>query len=154
MKQTNLIIVENLESDQIHFAKAEKDFKEIKKFLKLEQNYFGTHIFAVAYHEDFELNKKIEISTNNLGSCLTPEVHDTVNDLCYLEGVDYFEVGRLPISYRFFMEDNDWDVHVPLPLSVIKRYLTKKQKDNLDLWCNKFKNQNCKIKFVQFLGLC
>lgn len=154
MNLNNLIVVDEGVEYQSHMLNAEKDAKDIKKAIQFEQNYFGVHVFAVAIHENYDLNKKIEISTNNLGTCLTPEVQDTVNDVCYLEGMDIFEVGQIPVSYRLIIDECDWDSHVPLPLSVIKRYLNKNQKNNLSNWIDGFKSKNCSIKFVQFLGIC
>lgn len=155
MKPNNLIVVDtSAASDcQAYLENIVKDSKDIKKIIHIEQNYFGVYVFALAVHENYELNKKIEIPTH-LGTPLTPEVHDTVRDVYYLEGLDVLELGHIPVSYRLIIDDCDWDTHVPLPLAVIKRYLTQKQKSILSNWMNTFKNQNCKIKFVQLLGLC
>ena len=145
----NPIIVEDGEFN-LFFENAQKDSKEIKKSIRLEQNYFGVYVLALAVHENCDFNKKIEITTD-IGTPLTPEVHDTVRDLYYLEGLDVFDLGHIPVSYRLFCDECDWDTHVPLPFSVIKRYLTKEKKINFNKWKNKFEKENLKIKFIQFL---
>ncbi len=128
-----------------------KDSKDIKKSLVLDQNYFGVYVFAIAINNNFDLNKRIEISTQ-FGTPLTPEVHDTVRDVYILEGVETFELGFVPVSYRLIIEEADWDTHVPLPFSVIKRYISNDVKNQYFNWSHKFKDANHRIQYLQILG--
>jgi hypothetical protein len=97
------------------------------------------------------MNKRIEIPTH-LGLPITPEVHDTVRDIYILEGVETFDLGFVPVSYRLVMEDADWDTHVPLPFSVIKRYISSDLKNQYMKWKSKFKDSDYRIQLLQMLG--
>jgi hypothetical protein len=128
-----------------------RDSKEIKKSLHVQQNIVGTFVYALCVHESLNKNKKIEIK-NSFGNCLTPEVYDTVRDLFCFEGVDICHIGFVPISYRIMSPESDWDCYVPLPFSLIKKYLNKEEINNFSKWSSQYKDQNFKIQLIQFVG--
>lgn len=127
-----------------------KDSRDIKKNIKVEQNYFGTYTYALAVH-DGDLNKKIELPATH-GTPLTPEVHDIVRDVYCLEGVDFYDLGWVPIGYYVSIEELNWGSHIPLPLSVIKRYITESEKKDYFSWSAQYKKRGFQIKFIQLLG--
>jgi hypothetical protein len=127
-----------------------RDAKEIKKSLRLEQNYQGIWVWAVVSHRDFELNQKIEIPAK-FGVSLTPEVHDTVNDVIYLEGISFLEIGYIPVNYRLIIEDADFDLQIPLPLAVIKKYMTPEQNKIYRSWKSAFKGADFQFRYFQVL---
>jgi hypothetical protein len=135
-----------------YIEQAPKDSRDIKKALKIEQGHLGVYVCALATNENYELNKRIEVPTT-FGTPLTAEVHDTVRDVYYLEGVDIHEVGLIPVNYRIFIEDSDWESYVPLPFSVIKRYLSDEQKFSYYKWSSAYKGRGFHIRLVQILGL-
>lgn len=127
-----------------------RDAKEIKKSLRLEQNYQGIWVWAVVSHRDFELNQKIEIPAT-FGMPLTPEVHDTVNDVIYVEGISLLEMGFIPVNYRLIIEDADFDLQIPLPFSVIKKYMTSEQNKIYRNWKSAFKGADFQFRYFQIL---
>lgn len=127
-----------------------RDSKEIKKSLQVQQNIIGTFVYAICSHEILSKNKKIEI--NSFGDCLTPEVYDTVRDLYCFEGVDVCYIGFVPISYKLTAPESDWDCCVPLPFSLIKKYLNKEEIANFSKWSSQYKDQHFKIQLIQFVG--
>lgn len=127
-----------------------KDVRDIKRFMRLEEGHDGVHVWVVVSHEDCEFNRRIEISTQ-YGSPLTPEVHDTVRDAYYVEGVGIHEIGYIPVNYILFLEESDFELNIPLPFSVIKRYMTEEQKRAFFEWKASFKGAEFKFRFFQAL---
>jgi hypothetical protein len=75
-----------------------------------------------------------------------------VRNVYQISGVDTFELGHIPVNYVIKSDDDCWAVEVPLPLSVIKRYLTSEQKRNFNKWVNTYA-ETCEIKFLQSSGV-
>jgi hypothetical protein len=48
--------------------------------------------------------------------------------------------------------ESDWDCYVPLPFSLIKKYLNKEEINNFSKWSSQYKDQNFKIQLIQFVG--
>lgn len=134
--------------EEQYFDKEMKDAKEIKKALRIDQSLQGTFVWAVAVHDDLDLNGRIEIQTR-YGIPLTPEVHDTVRDVYIIEGISTHELGRIPVNYRLVMEDADFEIFIPLPFAVIKNYLTSEQKKLFRQWKSAFKEADCHFRFFQ-----
>lgn len=152
MNFSNTIITSDDFNFEQYLDKISKDSKDIKKSIKIEQSYCGVHVYALAVHDNYELNKTIELPTN-FGLSISPEVHDNVRDLYYLEGVDIHHIGFVPVNYRITIEEADWDVCVPLPFAVVKRYISNQQKSEFFRWRSKYSDDNFRIKFVQILGM-
>jgi hypothetical protein len=129
-----------------------RDIKEIKKSLVFEPSEQGSYIWAVAFNKDDNYNSRIVIDANR-GMPVTTEVYDTVADKFYLEGCSSFEIGYIPVSYSFTIEDTDFTHTVPLPLSVIKKYMTKTQLKNFASWKNAYQSSEYEIRFVQLVEL-
>jgi len=128
-----------------------KDFISLKKSIRFEKNNFGVNVFALVVHKDNDFNKIIELKTE-YGEPLYPHVYDTVRDVYYLEGFDIFELGLIPFSFRIFVDDADWDCHIPFNFNIIKKYLDEDKKLKYLKWSKKFTKDLYFIKFIQYLN--
>lgn len=152
MSEDVFIILPDPEPSEDFLKNLPRDSKELKKALRVEQDTCGVQVFAVAVHHDFEKNKPLEIPAA-FGSPLSDDVYDTVRDSYHVEGVDFFEVGMVPVNYRIYLEDTIWQVDVPLPFSLIKKYLTDSQKEAFEKWKAAYKSGQYTIQFLQVTGL-
>src|SRR4051812_13112043 len=85
-----------------------KDVRDIKRSLKIEQDCLGSYLFAVAMHCDLDQNKLLEIPAYH-GESLNVEVYDIVKDCFHVQGVDFLEIGSIPVSYRMSIADLPWE---------------------------------------------
>lgn len=123
-----------------------RDNKEIKKSMVVRSSGWSTMVFAVAIH-DLEEENHLLVIPCEYGSVITTEVQDLVKDCVHVDGVAMFEIGSLPIGYSLGIDD--WEQMIPLPSSIIKRYMSKSLRDRFDNWQAMFKD-NHRIRFVQF----
>jgi hypothetical protein len=144
---------EKEESFVDYSANFDRDCKDIKRSLRFEQGYDGVHVFVVVSdHEDHEKNKLLEIPAAS-GDALNYEVHDTVRDVYHIEGIDFFEIGAIPVNYRVAMDDVPWEMDIPLPFSLIKRYMTEEQKAGYEKWKAAYKGSEYSFEYLQVLGV-
>lgn len=131
-----------------------KDSRDIKRSIRVSQGTQGTHICAVAVARDDDSRMENRILALPVsGEPLSRECYDTVRDVFVVEGVDWIEVGDIPVNYILHAGDSNsgWNIDVPIPLSVIKRYLSKDQKLSLDKWMSRWNRSDYRIEFLQSL---
>lgn len=129
-----------------------KDRKDIKRAIDLDQNDTGLHVVAIAVSKH-DANRSINISARE-GVCLCHEFHDHVRDCYHVYAVDYLEIGHIPVNYVITITGIDnWYVDVPLPLSVLRRYMTLGQKKRFDAWKTKYPESDYYITFLQILNV-
>lgn len=129
-------------------ATFERDTKGLRRSFKFFKDEAGTIVYAVAISNNPDLNRRIEIPAA-YGSPVTHEVYNTMRDCIFLSGVDVHEVGFIPVSYHISLPDCDWDVCVPLPFAVIKRYMSKDQLASFNKWKSSFDGEKFTFQFVQ-----
>jgi hypothetical protein len=132
---------------EVHF---DKDARDVKRSLVVDSVYRKTTVFVVAVSPNEELNKMLFIPC--YGIPVTQEVYDSVRDGFVLFAQDYHCVGTIPVSYRVHLMESEWATEIPLPMSVIKRYLGKEQKSALTAWESKF-GKGYRFITVQMLGV-
>lgn len=128
----------------------EKDIKEIKKLIQIQNEPRGVFVYLVAYYKCLDLNPILELSTKS-GIPLNPEVHNVVSDNYVFRGVSIFNVGYIPVSYRLVLGDSCFEEFVPLPFSVVKRYMSNDNKKKLAKWKLKFNDTDFAFKTFQIL---
>ena len=128
---------EDNKEDLIEKSLIQKDIRDIKRSFTLEKSYRRTWVAIIATSEWDSSNRTILIPCN--GMPITREVYDSVRDGFVVDAVDYFEVGSIPVSYKIFSEDCDWSYEVPLPMAIIRRYMSEKQKSDFAVWKAKHK---------------
>lgn len=145
-------LVDEIDPEEEYGKNEARDSKEIKKSLKIEQDYCGLHVYAIAIHKDVGKNKHLEIFAD-WGAPLTDNVYDTVHDSYHVEGVDFMQIATLPVNYKLVSIDSYWSVDVPLPYTVIRKYMTKEEKSKFDQWRQCYPPSSFNIKYLQVTGL-
>lgn len=127
----------------------QKNVRDIKRAIKIDDSYRQTVVYIAAVSEEDSENKILFIPC--YGSPITQEVYDSVRDGFVICAEEFHKIGSIPVSYRIEMDESEWSAQIPLPMSVIKRYLSEEQKMKLDLWKSKFKKENYRFITAQML---
>lgn len=128
----------------------QKDTRDIKKSMGVNMSCRPTIVFVASVSNDEDKNKILFIPC--YGSPITHDVYDSVRDGFVLCAQDYYNLGKIPISYSLEIEGSEWLSEIPLPMSVIKRYLTEQQKAEFADWKSKFGKDSCTFITAQMLG--
>lgn len=129
-----------------------RDVKLIRKELVFTQEDCGSEIIAVAVNCDPAKNIISEIYSE-YGESISRESHNVVRDTYHIYCCDHFNVGKIPINYRVSINKVDWEVNIPLPFSLIKKYLTKEQLLDFNKWFKPYDSSDYFIKFIQFVNV-
>lgn len=127
-----------------------KDVRDVKRKLSVQvDEEYGVRVFAIAASRNGDFNDDLTIPAIS-GDPICSEVYDIIRDRYYAYGVAYLDLGSIPISITMTMDDiYGWDVNVPLPSTVIRRYLDDEQKSRFHKWKQKFRAKDYIIKFMQ-----
>lgn len=131
------------------------DLKDFKKKIQLIQRNDGMCVSVVAINiRDPEVNF-IHFIPAYMGEAINFGVYDLVNDSYSVDCQSYCELGSIPINYKLCIKGSHaWLVDVPLPLSLIERYLTTDQKDKLEKWKLSLGNlKNFTIETIQVVNV-
>ncbi len=130
-----------------------RDCRDIKKAITVEQFSTGMYVVAYVIDKHDEGNQPLQISIQE-GESLCGDVYDTVKDRYHVYGVDWFDIGHLPVNYNITIEGIDnWSVDVPLPLPVLRRYMSPTQRRRFDLWKNQFPDEQYLLSFIQAVSV-
>jgi hypothetical protein len=130
---------------------SQKDIRDIKRSMKIEMAYRPTIVYVAAVSDDEKENKILFIPC--FGSPVTQDVYDSVRDGFVLCASEFYKVGSVPVSYRIELDESEWSSEIPLPMSVIKRYLTEEQKQGFANWKAKFDKDSHRFITAQMLGV-
>ncbi len=128
-----------------------KDKRDIKRNLHVEQGSTGILVYAIASSKSDE-DEFITIPAK-LGVPIGNECYDMIKDVYYVEGVDYLYIGSIPVNYRLVDRASCWESDIPLPRSVLKRYMSAEQKKKLDEWKIMYPSGDYNIEFLQVLNV-
>lgn len=126
-----------------------KDRRDIKRNISVVRGEDAVYVYAIAVSRDIYNDDYISVPAT-LGDPIGDMCYNIVQDRFYVKGVSYHMIGEIPVSYRLEI-DNHWQVNVPLPPSVIKRYMTELQRSDFLEWKQSYKN--CDIEFMQLLSV-
>jgi hypothetical protein len=125
---------------------------DMDRVSKLVRNSFGieiqsrnTNIIAIASLHPTDSILRIHCQG---GNAIGGYVHDTLNDCYCARGVDYCVLGYVPIVVQLTM-DEMWSTYVPIPEIVMRRYMTRRQKNNLKAFQDHYKDH--RIYFLQLV---
>lgn len=128
---------------------AAKDSRSIKSNFEVRPFLQGVYLYAYASGCD-EYDSTLHISCEK-GKAISYGCYDIANDAYIVQGVDSISLGSIPVNFKLYAKDSGSVLmDIPLPESVFKRYMTKKQKDLLQSFQTKYKKQY-KINFLQVL---
>lgn len=118
---------------------------EIKKSFVVKRCPEHTQIFVLAVHAVRNVLTPIEYKN---GKPLTACAYDVKQGKYYVDCVDYLDLGIIPISFSIrVVRISHWECKVPMTDLVIKKYLTKEQKEKLQAFQDKLKD--CNFEYLQ-----
>ena len=110
---------------------SEKDTRAIKTHLQLVRTEDRTFVIVLALHKELGRNALQKIRCE-CGSPLGGYVYDNVNDCYYVRCVDYRPLSYVPFACLLRVKDNNfWQIHVPLPESLLVRNLSNDASNKL-----------------------
>jgi hypothetical protein len=125
--------------------------KELQRKLVVQTSISSTYVVVTAYDSQSETNIVNRISCRR-GIPIGGYVHDAQNDCYYVECADFLNLGLIPISYAATLSgDRYWKVRLPMPESVIKKYLSPLQKKELRNFLKRFKEPRFRISYIQMV---
>ena len=128
-----------------------KHAKEVQKQLTVTCDTANTYIVVTAYDNENSSNF-VNRLTCRKGLPIGGYIYDAQNDCYFVECADYLALGVIPIAYvASFDGDVNWKSRIPMPFSVIKKYLSPLQKQELKNFQKRFKAPRFKINFVHMV---
>lgn len=122
---------------------------EVKKSIQLKPCAEHTHVFVLAFHP--VRNKLTAIVYKEKSSPIGGYVYDAKFGQYYVECAEYLDLGIIPISFSIRIDKiNRWECKIPLPESVIKRFLDTEQTEKLSNF--REKNRDCRFEFMQLVS--
>lgn len=131
-----------------------KDIKDIRLGLIPMAVDHVTHVTCVAISKDTQKNVRLHLP---LHKCLPvagyaySQVNDTYTFNCYMS----LDLGFIPIAYRLKIDSvGAWTAFVPMPESVLKRYMTPEQRRNLAHFKSSLRDEGEDVvyEYVQMLS--
>lgn len=123
--------------------------KEAQRKLTVQPQINSTFVVVIAYDTQSDTNIVNRITCRK-GTPIGGYVYDSQNDCYYVECTDFLNLGFIPISYTVsFPGDRYWKVRLPMPESVIKKYLNPLQKQELRNFVKRFKEPRFRINYIQ-----
>lgn len=128
-----------------------KDAREIKNQLEVVRSYQPTYLVVLAIHKSNTLNviRKIPIKK---GIPINGYVKDLTAESYLVYCSDILILGLVDISFRLTTPDHSWEMPLPMPEAVARRYLSENQKIDLKRWEARFSGSDYYFEFFQMLS--
>lgn len=121
---------------------------EIKKSIVVNASSDSTQIFVIAHSIE---DKLTTISYKDKGVPLSGCVYDAKFQNFYIECSGYLDLGTIPISFFVKIANiGKWISKVPMPESVITKYLDEEQLQRLKMFKNNHKT--CSFDYLQLVS--
>jgi len=127
-----------------------KDKRDIKRNINIVQEDVGVYAYVVAVPRDSHQDEYVTIPAS-FGEPIGNRCYDIVRDSFYIRGSSFHAIGFVPVNYKLLMNDVGWSVDVPLPVSVLKRYMSEAQEKEFKDWKSNFRYHN--FDFLQVLNV-
>lgn len=129
----------------------QKAIKDIRERIEFEVCYTRTFIVVLAIHNDAAKNNLTTINCRK-GLPISGYLYDSQSDTCHIECHDYVPLGYIPVSFYHTMPGvGNWKQRMPMPEVVLRRYMTRNQKDDLRRFKATYKNGQYTIHFMQII---
>lgn len=110
-----------------------------------------TYVIVVAVHRDQARNIVSKISCKK-GLPLGGYVYDSQTDTYHVDCSDFLHLGYVPASFTMRVKGvDDWEARIPMPESVLKKYLNPLQKKELRNFRTHFRQEDYHIQFIQMI---
>lgn len=144
-------IILNLDSDNITPEFKIKTSKEIHGFLEVFPMLEKTYVIVTATHRESGRNFVNRISCKK-GLPIGGYTYDSQTDSYHVECADYFHLGFIPISFGVKIKGLEhWQMRIPMPENVLRKYLTSLQKKELKNFKNHFKAETYELQYIQMI---
>jgi len=128
-----------------------KAARETHRHVQVAATAQNTYVIVVAVHQDTTKNFINKISCKK-GIPIGGYVYDAQSDAYYIDCADFLHLGFVPLSFEATMNGvDDWRISVPMPESVIKKYLSSMQKKELKNFKNHFSAEFYSIHYIQIV---
>lgn len=142
---------ENNQSEPINQMKT-KIAKEVLNGLVINESNIETYLIVVAVNKELSKNFLNKIPCKK-GVPIGGYVYDAQSDCYFVECADFLYLGVVPISFVAKSKSSiQWQINVPLPENVIKRFLTQTQKKDLKTFKSHFKMEDYDISYIQMVN--
>ena len=121
--------------------------KVVKTSILVEPHFQNTFVVAVASSKSSS-DSILRINCRG-GTAIGGYVYDTLNDCYCIQGIDYVTIGYVSIAFKITTKDSSWSTFIPVPESILQRYMSRKQKNDLNNFKEHYKE--CKISFLQLV---
>jgi hypothetical protein len=124
-----------------------KEFKEKFRLVAVSEK---TYVIAVAVHDKAELNDLVRLP--NRGVPIGGYIHDCVSNYCGINGLDYLNLGYVPIAFKLSVEGvSRWEVFLPVPPAILISYLSQEQQTDLKSFSDTYDKEGIHIEFLQMI---
>ena len=124
-----------------------ENIREIRDAIPLEITARPTHIICCAYNKKGEGNSNKELLFDE-AKPLKGYVYDNEGHKYVYPCLATVPLGTIPLSIRIV--EHGYKQYIPIPDSIIEKFLDEKQKSDLELFIANFsKHKNVEIKFIQ-----
>lgn len=112
-----------------------------------------THLMAVVMDSNIEKNKSQYVKCHKGQSFAVGYPYDQGTDSYIISCVMHEYLGHVPVAYQVKMEGTGgWTVRIPLPESVINRYLTPAQQSQIATLQKKYSDKRYSLQIMQMSG--
>ena len=126
--------------------------REVLHGLDVKESINETYLIAVAVNIDHAKNFLNRISCKK-GIPIDGYVYDAQSDCYFIECADFLHLGAIPVSFVATAKNSlQWRMNLPLPESVIKKYLNPTQKKDLKTFKSHFKQDEYTISYIQMVN--
>lgn len=141
-----------VDPDELNIKDSEevKDFKNLVEEMELTVSSERTRVFLVAINKKKSSTNKGCYLGSREGEPFGGYVYDRENDAYYIECIEHMDLGFVSCSFSLSLPHiGNWVCDIPLPVTVIKRYLNDSQQKLLEFFEKKFKKYDFEIQFIQ-----
>lgn len=125
--------------------------KAIKNSLKITPALGSTYIVVLVFHKDPDKNYLRPIKYDK-GIPISGHLYDTQSKSYYIECHDMLLLGVIPVSFFMSMKNvGNWNPRIPLPETVIKKYLNIQQKKDLKNFKNGHEGNQYSFQYLQMV---
>lgn len=144
----------SLEDLQMSADQKQDDIENINKSLELVPVKGRTHITVVVSDKNQEQPSQIAIPCNRGLAFNKGYAYDQGTDSYLVNGIEQLALGYVPIAYEARMpESGNWKTVLPLPVTVIERYLSAAQSKKVAAIKDRYSDKTrYAIEYVQMLG--
>jgi hypothetical protein len=128
-----------------------KSAKSVQNALEITVSSHQTYLIVVARNKKNEKNSITRINCKK-GLPIAGYTYDSQSDSYFIDCSDYLQLGCIPVSFSANMKgSNSWTARIPMPESVIKKYLTDLQKKELSNFKSHFKSEEYDLEYIQMI---